>query len=224
MRDLSMNKRFIAPIVLFLLIFSSDLPALVSATVNVCVKKGDWIEYQVSATGVSPEGHDAKWARMEVASVQGNAINLNVTTQYGSGTFLYENVTLNLASGQLGDDFFVPANLAAGDVFFDVHSGNITISGVEQRTYAGTERTVISGSTPQTSFYWDRATGILVEAHSSYPGYNFTMATVADKTNLWEPQTLGLEPAVFYSAIVAAVIAIVAVAAVLVLRCRKKSS
>lgn len=219
-----MNKRFIASTVLFLLIFSAALPAFVSASVNVGVKKGDWIEYQVSATGVSPEGHDAKWARMDVTNVQGTAINLNVTTQYGNGTFLYENVTLNLETGQLGDDFFVPANLQAGDVFFDAHAGNITISGVEQRTYAGVERTVISGNTLQTSFYWDKATGILVEAHSSYPDYNFTMVTVADKTNIWEPQVLGLEPAVFYSVIVAVIlIAVAAVAVILVLR-KKKSS
>ena len=219
-----MDKRFIASTVLFLLIISAALPAFVSASVNVGVKKGDWIEYQVSATGVSPEGHDAKWARMDVTNVQGTAINLNVTTQYGNGTFLYENVTLNLEAGQLGDDFFVPANLAAGDVFFDAHAGNITISGVEQKTYAGAARTVISGSTPQTSFIWDKATGILVEAHSSYPDYNFSMATVADKTNIWEPQVLGLEPAVFYSVIVVVVlIAVVAVAVVLVTR-RKKSS
>ena len=220
-----MNKRFITSTVLCLLIITAAaLPAFVSATVNVGVKKGDWIEYQVSATGVSPEGHDAKWARMEVTNVQGTAINLNVTTEYGNGSFLYENVTLNLATGQLGDDFFVPANLAAGDVFFDAHAGNITISGVEQRTYAGAERTVISGSTPQTSFYWDKATGILVEAHSSYPDYNFTMATFADKTNIWEPQVLGLKPVVFYSMIVAIiVIAGAVVATVLVMR-RKKSS
>ena len=220
-----MNKRVISSIVLFLLIFSAAaLSGFVSATVNVGVKKGDWVEYQVSATGVSPVGHDAKWARMDVTNVQGTAINLNVTTQYGNGTFMYENVTLNLEAGQLGDDFFVPANLQAGDVFFDAHEGNITINGVAQRTYAGVERTVISGSTPQTSFYWDQASGILVEAHSSYPDYNFTMATVADKTNIWAPQVLGLEPAVFYSVIVAVIVIAVAVVAVVLVMRRKKSS
>ena len=50
------------------------------------------------------------------------------------------------------------------------------------------------------------------------------MATVADKTNIWEPQVLGLEPAVFYSVIVVVLLmAVVAVAVVLVTR-RKKSS
>ena len=219
-----MNKRLISLTALFLLIISAALPAFVLATVNVGVKKGDWIEYQVSATGASPEGHNTKWARMDVTNVQETTINLNVTTQYGNGTFLYENVTLNLETGQLGDDFFVPANLQAGDVFFDAHAGNITVSGIEQRTYAGAERTVISGSTPQTSFYWDKATGILVEAHSSYPDYNFSMATVADKTNIWAPQIFGLESDVVYSVIVVVIVIAVAVVAVVLVLRRKKSS
>ena len=216
-----MNKRLVPALALTLIIVAAA-PS-VFANVTVGVKKGDWIEYQVSTTGAPPEGHDAKWARMEVTNVQGKAINLNVTTQFANGTFLYENITLNLETGQLGDDFFVPANLAAGDVFFDAHAGNITISGVEQRTYAGAERTVISGSTPQTSFYWDKVTGILVEAHSSYPDFNFTMATFADKTNIWEPQILGLEPLFFYLVTVVAIaIAVAAVAVVLVLRRKKR--
>ncbi len=186
-----MNRGFITLIVLILLLLTVIPNA--ESTVSVGVKKGDWIEYQVSTTGSPPGEHDAKWGKMEVTNVQGEIINLNVTTQFSNGTFLYENITLNLETGQLGDDFFVPANLTTGDVFFDALAGNITISGVEQRTYAGTERTVVLGSTPQTSFYWDELTGILVEAHSSYPDYNFTMTTVADKTNLWQPQKPGLD-------------------------------
>jgi hypothetical protein len=110
-----------------------------------------------------------------------------------------------------------------GDSFFDVTSGNITISGVEQRTYADTERTVLTASTAQTTFYWDKATGILVEAHSSYTNPDFTMVTVADKTNMWHPQIMGLDQDVFYSIVVAAiVIVIMIVVAVIALR-RKPS-
>jgi hypothetical protein len=127
------------------------------------------------------------------------------------GTIYPEHIMLNLATGVLGDDFFIPKNLNVGDQFYDSSQGNITITSMEQRTAAGAERTVVSASTNFTTFYWDRETGILVAATSHEPDY--TMVTETSGTNIWQPQASGLDQFMFY-AFVVAVIVVFAVAAV----------
>jgi hypothetical protein len=67
-------------------------------------------------------------------------------------------------------------------------------------------------------FYGDKSTGVLVEASSSFT--DCTMNTKADKTNMWQAQIFGLDSAVFYALVIAAV-AILIVMAFFVIR-RKK--
>ncbi len=215
-----MFKRFVFALSLITIVYASTL--LVSAEVMVGVQKGEWIEYKVAVTGSPTEEHDAKWARIEVSNVQGTSLNLNVTTQFTNGSFLYENITLNLETGELGDDFFIPANLNAGNSFIDAHSGNITIRKVEQRNYAGAVRSVVAGNTIYTAYYWDQQTGILVEAHSEYKDINFTMTTVADRTNIWQPQAAVLELTnIYWIAITTSMI--LALAFILIWRKKKAS-
>jgi hypothetical protein len=185
----------------------------------VGVKTGDWIEYNVSVTGSPAEKHDVTWARMEVYAVQGSQIDLNITVKFSDGTLEPQTATLNLETGQLGDDFIIPANLNVGDVFFDKNIGNITISGVEEKTYAGVIRSVMTAATSETTYYWDQATGILVEGISHYPEY--TMHSIVDKTNLWQSQVQGLNPTVFFAMVIGAVALIVVVLTVFVMK-RKK--
>ena len=194
------------------------VPVAISAEISVGVKQGDWIEYQVAFTGTPAEDHDVIWARMEITAVQGKSINLNMIVNFSDGTQEPKTATLNLESGQLGDDFLIPANLNAGDTFYDKNEGNMMISGVEERTYAGATRTVVFANTSQTKFYWDKSTGILLEATSSYTEY--TMHTTADKTNMWQAQIFGLDSTLFYALIIAAV-AILSVIIIFVMR-RKK--
>ncbi len=190
------------------LITIAMIPLAVNADVEVGVSKGEWIEYNVTTTG-HLEDHDAQWARMEVANVLGPIINLNVTTQFTNGTYLIENVSLNLETGKLGDDFFIPAGLSPGDTFYDARLGNITITGSETRTYAGAKREVLLGQTPNTNFYWDKETGILVEATSSYSSINFTIKTVTSNTNIWPAENSGFSFLIIYSFVGAVVIALV---------------
>lgn len=191
----------------------------VLAEISVGVKKGDWIEYEVTYTGTPTVGHDVTWARMEIRDVQGKSISVDITVEHANGTLEEMTVTLNLETGQLGDDFIIPANLNSGDTFFDKNVGNITISSIEERTYSGTTRTVAHAVTTETTYYWDKATGILIEGKSHLPKY--TMNTIVDKTNIWQSQLLGLDPAVFYASVIGAVVLVVVVLAFLIVK-RKK--
>ncbi|MBN1244068.1 hypothetical protein JXA31_00570 [Candidatus Bathyarchaeota archaeon] len=141
-------------------------------------------------------------------------MSVEITAEYSNGTQEAMTTTLNLETGQLGDDFIIPANLNSGDTFFDKNVGNITISSVEERTYAGATRTVAHAVTAETTYYWDKATGVLVEGNSQFPEY--TMNTIVDKTNIWQPQLLGLDPTVFYALVIGASVLIVVVLAFLI--------
>jgi len=187
-----MDRKLGLIIALLIVLFGAGA---VLAEILVGVKKGDWIEYQVTFTGVPEEKHDVTWAKMEIENVEGTQINLNVTVKFSDGTTEPQTVTLNLETGQLGDDFIIPANLNSGDTFFDKNVGNITISNVEERFYAGATRTVVHAAPSENTYYWDKATGVLVEGNSQFPEY--TMNATVDKTNIWQPQLLGLDPTVF---------------------------
>lgn len=211
--------RKLAAVIALLIVLAVSAPVSISAEVTVGVKQGDWIEYQVTYTGTPPEGHAVKWARMDVGNVQGRIISLAIAAKMTDETWANETFTLNFDAGQLGDNFIIPANLNSGDTFSDVQQGNITISGVEERTYNGVKLTVVSGTTTQTTYYWDRATGVLVEGNSLYT--NFTMYTKVDKTNMWQTQISELDPTVLYAIVIGVVVVIVAAIAFFVVR-RKK--
>jgi hypothetical protein len=214
-----MHRLTLLSITLTLLVLTVPITVAL-ADVSVGVKKGDWIEYQVTVTGNPPADHNIKSASMNVTNVQDAAISVDVLTEFMDGTIYPEHITLNLATGVLGDDFFIPKNLNVGDQFYDSSQGNITITSVEQRTSAGVERTVVSASTNFTTFYWDRQTGILVAATSHEPDY--TMVTETSGTNIWQPQAHGLDQFMFY-ALVVSVVAVFAVAAAFLVWRRRKS-
>lgn len=210
---MAMNRKLWLTIALLMVLTCTGS---VSAEVSLGVKKGDWAEYQVNYTGTPPQGHDVTWARMEVKEIQGKSVYAEITVEFSDGTKETMTTTLDLETGQLGDDFIVPADLNSGDTFFDKNSGNITISNVEAKTYAGATRTVTHATTSETSYYWDKATGLLVEGNSSLPWY--TMNTMLTKTNIWQPQLFGLDPLVFYALVIAAVMLIVVLTFLIVKR------
>ncbi|NLE05594.1 MAG: hypothetical protein GX638_12445, partial [Crenarchaeota archaeon] len=111
---------------------------------------------------------------------------LNITSQYENGTITFENIILNLETGVVGDDFIIPANLTLGDEFFDINQGNITITDIEEKTIAGSQRSIIKGNTNETSYCWDQKSGMLVSAITITP--NYTMKTSLNATNIWKTQ------------------------------------
>jgi hypothetical protein len=188
-----MIRKTVSCLICLALIFCSGCLTFASTNVTVGVTKGDVIEYRVTYSEGVPSEHDVDWAKIEVTNVvENNKIGVSITSTYNDGTEDTVNSTLNLETGQIGDCFIIPANLSRGDTFLDKNEGNITISGVEERTYAGSNRLVVLGETLHTKFYWDQATGILVEATSYYS--DFTLTTLAEKTNIWQTQTSGIDP------------------------------
>ena len=180
-----MYKKLI--LVVFSIFLALSLISIASAQLAVGVKAGDWIQYNVTFTGTPPDpSHAVVAANMTVLSVQGTTINVNIVSTMSNGTELSTNSTLNLQTGQLIDNFIIPANLAKGDQFYDSNSGNITIAGIAQETYAGAARTDINATNGSNTYVWDQATGVDVEGFSS--GTNYTMHTLANATNIWQSQ------------------------------------
>ena len=161
-----MHKLSSLAIPLAMLIVTSLFTAAAYADVTVGVKIGDWITYTIVTTG-NLENHDSQWATMNVTDLQGPIIILNVTTLFNNGTYFYEpDIVLNLQTGHLGDDFFIPANMSVGQAFYDARIGNVTITSSQQKTYVGAVRTVLTGTvvttngTEITTFEWDKQTGV----------------------------------------------------------------
>ena len=215
----SMNRNLCLTLSSLLILFNV-FSATVSADVSVGVKQGDWIEYNVSFTGNPPVEHDVLWARMEVKGVESKRVNATFTSQLSNGSMLDVVENLDFEAGRLIDLFIIPANLNAGDKFYDNAVGNVAIDGVEVRTYAGAARTVVHAAAVDTQWYWDKSTGVVVEARTSNSVY--TLDTIAVTTGLWSPQILGLDSTVFYALVTA--LAGVAIVAAVVLVVRRKRS
>jgi len=205
----NMNKSVLLLLVLLISLFVIESAF---ASISVGVKKGDWIEYQVSFTGTLPdESHAVNAARLEVEDVQGTAVHIRIVSNYTDGTQDSTNPALNLETGHLIDDFVIPAGLLVGDKFIDSNVGNITIARVEHRTYAGATRTVLSSTIGFNTYFWDQVTGVSVEGITETPSY--TMHTLATATNIWQPQNPQPETMTVYILIIVAVVVIMAVVA-----------
>ncbi len=219
--DLKMNKSLSAAILLTIILV---LPFLGVAYGNngVSIKKGDWIEYQVTVTGNPPPEYNITWARMDITGVQGEAINVSVQTLFGNGTMLSEPyVPLNIATGAIGDGFFIPTNLNPGDKYSSQYEGIINITSIARLNVAGTPRTVLVGNANQTEYAWDRQTGIMVAATSELPGG--VMYTKASLTNIWQAPIIGLNQLISFSFIIIIIVVIIVIPIILIflLRLRK---
>jgi hypothetical protein len=206
-----------AAFLLLSLIFAASFSTAVLADFSVGVKHGDWVEYNVIFTGTPPPEHDVVWARMEVMGVEGQRVNATFVSRLANETMLNVVEDVDFATGRLIDMFIIPAGLNAGDSFYAQGVGEITLEDVSVRSAAGATRRVMHAEAEDTQWFWDRASGVVVEAKTANAVY--TLDTVAVRTGLWEPQILGLDTA-FFGVLVA--VAIV-VAVVLVFRKKRRT-
>ena len=202
-----MKRKSALHVVCLAVVVSVLFSAVVSAEIEVGVKQGHWIEYRVTTTGDVPEGHDITWSKIEVLDVEGKNISVEITSRYSDKLENSENYTLNLETGQTGESFIIPANLNVGQDFKS-NDDNIIISDVKDKSYAGANRNVVYANTSQTQFYWDKFTGVLVEANST--SQNFAIITKMERTNMWQAQIFGIDPFIFSVPIIAVVVAVLA--------------
>ncbi len=221
-----MDKKLCSIIAFLVLVALSFESVAAQAEVSVGVKKGDWIEYNVTTTGNPPiPQHNVTWARLEIVDVQGNEIMINSTSRARNGTVSSLILTLNIEKGEIGAWWIIPANLSPGETFYDASmQQNVTIQGEQSLQYAGATRAITNASIPTRTKRWDKATGVFVQSDDDFP--DFTIFVEAFSTNMWNPQILGLDSTVFYTiiTIIIVIIAIVAVVLLFALRRRKKQN
>lgn len=213
-------------------------PTLAYDEPSVGVKKGDWIEYDISVTGTGtpPPTHDVRWMRIEILPVQGAAFSVNLSARYANGTIGSAVWKFNFTEGNLGGWLIIPSNLGPGDTFYDssMHTRkpvNVTIQSQEQKTVLDTSRTVTYGNDSFRHKEWDKATGVFVGSSevlknvTNRDGWyieNLTVTIQAIATNMWSPQIL-LDQKVFTTlTAIIAVLSFLMLSSVIVVARRKK--
>lgn len=195
-------------VMIVLSVFALDEPV-------VGVKEGDWIEYDVTITGIGsmPPTHDVTGMRMQVLQVYDTSFSLNVTANYSNGTIGTAIWKFNFTEGEVGGWVIIPANLSPGDSFFDLsrHTKvpvNVTIQREEQKNVLGAIRTVTYGhDNVRETKEWDKETGFFlgsvepIKNKTTKNGWymeDLTVTTKAVATNLWEPQEVKIDESAFH--------------------------
>jgi len=162
----------------------------------VGVKTGDWITLTYTFTGLPAGTPYPEWYRAEFLSVTGTNATVQTTLHMSNGTEQTETISVDVMDG--GFDLVIPANSTAGNIIYISGYGNVSIVGETTRTYAEGSRTVVYANISQwgtqLTYYWDKLTGILVEAYVISGGVTATIK--ATETNLWQvddtPPTIGI--------------------------------
>ena len=203
------------------------------------IKEGDWVEYEITmkGNGIPPPSHDVRWMRMEVLSVGGSAFSVNLTALYANGTIGSAVWKYNFTEGNVGGWTIIPANLNAGETFFDfsIHNHkpvNVTIQREEQKIVLGATREVTYGNDSIRHIKeWDKATGFFIGSEeviqnvTNKDGWyieDLTVTTKAVATNLWNRQILGLEQSVFALVVACLVLAVATSASALIISQRRR--
>jgi hypothetical protein len=224
-----MNRKLVLTLALTLLIGMLNVafkiqPAEAGGTVGV--KAGDWIKCTYTISGWPSGTPYPEWLKGEFLSVEGTNVTVRVTMHMSDGTEQNATVPVDVVAGgqALGlSGFVIPANLTTGDSVYITGYGNITITDETTRTYAGASRTVVFASFSQygtqLTYYWDKLTGVMVEA--SVVSGGVTATSKATETNMWQaaPSGLPIEPIYLY---ILAALAIIIGATAFIVRRKKK--
>ena len=194
------------------------IPFAVLAEISVGVKAGDWTETTVKYHTEIPKENYVESTKTEILSVKGTVVTANCTLNRFDGSTTTLTAIQDL-SKPLDSIIVVPTNLNVGDTL-QMERFDVTIEGVEQRTYAGVERTVVYGTIQDVNYYWDQATGILLEDSQILDGV-IHHTTKVEKTNIFQTQQTAQEdlPTVYITLGILAAIAVIVV--IFILRRRK---
>jgi len=165
------------------------------AEVQVGVEAGDWIKCDYTVTGWPSGTPYPAWLKVECLSVEGTTATLQVTMHMSDETEQSDTVSVDVVAGGETFDtlygFVIPTNRTTGDSINMGGDGltfTVTIDGETTRTYAGASRTVVYASFSQygteLTYYWDKKTGVMVEASTTSGG--ITGTAKATETNMWE--------------------------------------
>lgn len=163
-----------------------------NATVQLGIETGDWIKYDYTVTGW-PEGIPyPEWRKMEILGVNGTTATVRVITHISDGTEKNQTTIVNVVAGDETSDpfswFVIPTNCTAGDSLHTSSYGFIRIAGEINMTYAGASRTIVYTTFSQDEiwrrYYWDKATGVMVEASMIWG--SITVTAKATETNMWQ--------------------------------------
>jgi hypothetical protein len=161
-----------------------------AACLSLGVKTGDWIEYDIQGS-VNPEYS----LTVSFLNVTGTNLTIELTesTLIGAPLNYTENIDFST-----NEDFpigfltaracLIPNGSETGDsVYLGTEFGNRTITSETTRSYAGADRIVVgcnfTNQLNQYVFYWDKQTGVLLEATMSHGTTSSSLS--ATDTNMW---------------------------------------
>jgi len=186
----------------------------VSAQVSVGFNEGDWVEYTSTYTGNPPESYPVS-SRMEIKTIQGTQITVEINNILLNGTQTSRTETFDLETGA-PDLIIIPANLGPGDEIYHEDLGTYTIERIENYDFEGTTRELVYANVLDVDFKWDRNTGIVVEFIQTTDTFTRTLRGV--DTNIVQVQAL--DPMLLYGIIIA-IIAVIIIVIVLFLKKKK---
>lgn len=186
--------------------------------VTVGVTQGQWFKYQVvffwNSTNPADtvplgyvEANTTEYLLATIASVTGTTVTISEVQHYQNGTETTKEELTNVASATVASVLLYASNLNSGSYLFPLNSATPIINSTVTRTYAGASRetnyvenrmtNVDLNSDEQidyvyryTSLYFDRKTGILVEAYfedvsATSPSQTLAWTLKLTETNAW---------------------------------------
>ena len=221
-----MNTRLVLLVTWGFALLGILVPATVSADILVGVKAGDWVHYNVDyyALGNPPSLPYLIWYKIEVLSVQGTTVTFDFTRKFSDGRLETDTLAEDLETG-VYELLIIPANLSNGDMFDHELYGYVTISEVEEKTYAWAKRTVVKTTVSNMSFNWDKTTGVLAEMLSYNEYLEAYIYVEMFETNIWQSEfSLTIDPPLLYILIILTVAIVVAVVFFVIRRSKKRVS